>query len=109
MDQSNLIIGSFKFKIHATLPGANPEQPASYTLADFGELLNGTLKFGGSVKEAWDSTNGVLGLIKAIKTKRDITLEADLQKIDPVIVLPYLMGSASGAAPAPGKITDVFG
>ena len=109
MDQTNLILGTFQFRFHATLPATNANLPASYTASNFGEVLNGLLKPAATVKEAWDSVGGVLGLIKIINTKRRLDFEGDLQKIDPAIVLPYYLGSASGAAPAPGKVTDGFG
>jgi hypothetical protein len=107
-DQTNLIVGTIKFLFNATLPGSNPDQPASYTTADFGELLNGNFKFGGDTKESFDSVGGVLYLLKTMKTKRRLDIEADIQKLSPS-ALAFLMGSASGSAPTPGLVTEGYG
>ena len=101
-----LLVPILYLRAKATLPTDDAELPASYDL-NFGRFDDATLKIGGDKKEFWDAYNGGLGLaaLRRIKTKFDY--EFTIKKLSPEI-LAYLMGSASGSAPKPGKIVDLF-
>src|SRR4051812_32827190 len=99
-DNANLIIPVSKFFAHATLPGS-PTLPGSYTTG-FGAFEKGVMKVPGDVKEVWEALNGRLGLAAIKKVKAKLTYEFECKKLAPA-VLAYYMGSASGAAPIPGK------
>lgn len=104
---SSLIIPTAWLKANATLPGANPDRPASYSI-DFGQFENLALKPGGDLKETWGpGAGGGIGLYDVRKVKHTLTYEADLKHLTPSF-LAYYMGSASGAAPVPGKVVNLF-
>ncbi|WP_438482723.1 hypothetical protein [Oleiharenicola lentus] len=107
-DPKHLIIGTAWLKGHATVPGANPEKPASYTAIDFGELPDSTLKLEAEIKEQWGSKDGEIGLEDLRSVKKKITLETQIKKLSPEM-LARMMGSASGTAPKPGKPFEFYG
>lgn len=107
-DPKDLIIPVGRFRAHATLPGETPALPASYTI-DFGKFEKGVMKISGDLKEVWQANDaGYLGLDVVRRVKGQITYEFDLKHLSPTM-LAYFMGSASGNAPIPGKVFDLWG
>lgn len=106
-DAKNLIIATGLFRAKLALPEANPNKPDSYDL-DFGEFEKGTMKIEGDLKENFNSLNGTLGLDALRRVKAKLTYEFDAKYLSKTL-LERIMGSASGAAPEPGKVFDVFG
>lgn len=109
-DTKNLFIPVSRFLANATLPvaPAKPEAPSGYTI-DFGKFEKGILKISGDLKEVWKAnTSGMLGLAALRRVKAKLVYEFELKYLEPAF-LAYYMGSASGAAPAPGKIIDLYG
>lgn len=106
-DPKDLIIPVTRFLANATLPGVNPQKPASYTI-DFGSFEKGTLRVGGDIKEIYAALNGQLGLEAARRVKATLTYEFELKHLSPSFLV-YWMGSASGSAPNPGKVVDLYG
>lgn len=107
LDSKYLLIASAWLKGHATLPVANPEQPASYTI-DFGQFENLAIKPEGDLKETWGpGVGGGIGLFDVRRTKTKLTYEANLKHLTPAF-LAYFFGSATGGVPLPGKVVNLF-
>lgn len=103
---ASLIIPTLLLRANATLPESNADKPGGYTI-NFGEFENASIKTGGDIKEVFRANGGALGLQLARRVKNTLTYEADLKHLAPA-ALAYLMGSASGQAPRPGKVHDLF-
>lgn len=111
-ESKNLIIPHGWLKANATLPGSNPELPASYTI-DFGQFEKGRIAIGGDIKENFTGLNGVIGLDAAQRVKATLTYTFD-NKYFPAAVLDYIFGgtgtaTVAGVAPQVGKVYDLFG
>jgi hypothetical protein len=108
LDPKNLIIATAWLKTKATLPTTTPEKPSAYDI-DFGQFENLSIKPGGDLKETWNpGAGGGIGLLDVRRTKTTLTYEADLKFLTPAF-LANLMGSASGSAPLPGKVFNLYG
>ncbi|HYC64524.1 MAG TPA: hypothetical protein VEC14_07330 [Reyranellaceae bacterium] len=106
-DSKNLLIPHGWLKAHATLPALQPNLAASYTLVDFGQFERGVIRPGGDLKDNFTGLNGIIGLDKRQRVKATLTYEFDA-KYFPLAEFERLFGSASGGAPAPGKVVDLF-
>lgn len=106
-DSKNLVIPYGSFKALATLPGVDPEKPVSYTI-DFGAFENGSLIIGGDMKENMAPLAGVIGLDKKQRVRHSLSYQFDAKYLSPVM-LAYVFGAASGSAPVPGKVVDLYG
>jgi hypothetical protein len=105
-DPKDLIIPVSHFKANATLPGSDLDIPASYTI-DFGSFEKGSLKVSGDLKKIFAALGGKLGLNAIRRVKAELTYEFELKHLSPSM-LAYWMGSASGSAPAPGKVFELY-
>ena len=105
-DSKNLIIPHGWLKGNLTLPVSTPEKPDNYTI-DFGQFADGSIRMGGDIKENFSALNGIIGLDKQQRVRNTLDYEFDA-KYFPIAQLAYVFGSASGAAPAPGKVVDLY-
>lgn len=110
-ESKNLIIPTGWLKANATLPGSNPELPASYTI-DFGQAAKSSLSIGGEIKENFTGLDGIIGMDKADRVKVTMLYGFD-QLYFSAAQFDYLFGAGgvatvAGATPDVGAVTDLF-
>lgn len=105
-ESKNLIIPHGWLKAVAGALPATPALPANYTV-DFGQFANGSFNIGGDIKENFTGLNGIVGLDKQQRVRATLEYEFDA-KYFPAAQLAMVFGCATGAAPNPGKVFDMF-
>ena len=103
---NNLWLGGMTLKANATLPGADPDKAASYSI-DFGNITKSLLKTEADRKEHFGTYGGALKRDRIFTVKRRMSYEVTCDELSPAL-LAYFLGSASGAAPDPGKIFSLY-
>lgn len=109
-DPKFLLIPKLLLRANATLPELDLNLPASYSI-NFGILEKAVLKIEGDLKESFGASGGGaggLGLEDIRRVKNKATIEVDVKKMSQA-VWARIMGSASGSAPRPGKVFNLFG